>query len=60
MYNDMILNSNALWLILQKGMCLIFHQNLIHSGGRFRIGLKDKILTDLRLFCYLWTELKNS
>ena len=56
----MILNSNALWLILQKGMCLIFHQNLIHSGGRFRIGLKDKILTDLRLFCYLWTELKNS
>ena len=31
MENDMIHNDNAARLILQKGKCLIFRQNLIRS-----------------------------
>ena len=59
MDNDMIHNDNALRLILQQGMWLIFHQTLINSGGRYRLGTGNETLINLRLLCCLWTELNN-
>ena len=57
--NDMIHNNNALWLILQKGMCLIHHQNLLHSGDKSRLKPNNENLIVLRLLSYFWTETKE-
>ena len=59
MDNDMIHNGNELHLILLKGMYLIFHQDLIHSEGKSRLGPNNETLTYFRLFYYLWTESNN-
>jgi hypothetical protein len=47
--------KNGLRLTLRKHMLIIFHQGLIHAGGKSRKG-KDKLtMEDMRLFAYLWT-----
>ena len=59
MDNDMIHSDDALRLILQKGMCLVFHQNLTYSEGESKLGPKKEALIDLVLFCYVWIESNN-
>ena len=55
----MIHNTNDVRIIAKNGMSLIFHQGLIHFGGKLRRGSNDELLANLVLFCYLSTEPKN-
>ena len=54
--NSIIRQSNGLRLTLKKDMLIIFHQGLIHAGGKLRMGKFNISLEDMQLFAYPWTS----
>ena len=48
--------SQGIRVILKKGMDVIFNSHLVHGGGKSRFTIDGEILSDDRLFYYVWNK----
>ena len=59
-FNDCFHRKHAVRLILNKGMGVMWHEALYHSGAKSRVGPSGLVKPDLRLFMYLWPFIANN
>ena len=56
-YMPMILHqSQGIRVILKKGMDVIFNSHLVNNGGKSRFTTDGELLSDDRLFYYVWNK----
>ena len=48
--------SQGVRVILSKGMDVIVNGHLVHGGGKSRINRRGELLSDDRLFYYVWNK----
>ena len=60
MLNGYVYRNYAVSLILNKGMGVMWHESLYHSGTKSRKNHSRLVKVDLRLLMYLWPFIENN